>query len=124
MSTDPLASVEDVEEAWRTLTADEQSRASALIARASRKIRARWSDVDDRISAGTLTAEDVADVVAEMVQTAMTQPFPGAEQFSQAAGPFSQSVKYANPYGRLFFTADMIRVFEGEPTRVYQAWLA
>lgn len=124
MTDTPLAEPGDVQAGWRTLTADELDRATTLIDRASRKIRARWADVDDRIAAGTLDADAVADVVAEMVQTAMTQPIPGAEQYAEQAGPFNFSVKYGNPFGRLFFTAEMVRVFEGEPSGAYQAWLA
>lgn len=119
-----FATVEQLEESWRPLSDVEEARATALLARASRKIRARWSDVDDRITAGTLDADAVADVVLEMVQSAMTTP-PGVEQAAETAGPFSHSEKYANPLGRLFFTADMIAVFDGVVTRrVYQAWLA
>jgi hypothetical protein len=90
-----------------------------LIDRASRKIRRRWPDVDDRIAADTLTAEDVADVVAEMVQVAMTQT-PGVSQNSETTGPFSQNIRYTNPNSRLYFTDDMIEVFDGRTAA--QAW--
>jgi hypothetical protein len=110
-----------VEDGWRPLTPEEQNRAETLIDRASRKIRRRWPDVDDRITAGTLAADDVADVVAEMVQVAMTQT-PGVSQESQGAGPFQQGVTYTNPNSRLYFTADMIEVFDGR-TCVKVGWL-
>lgn len=118
-----LATSDDVEAAWRPLTDDERSRADALIDRASRKIRRRWPDVDDRIAAGTLDAGDVADVVAEMVQVAMTQT-PGVVQTNEAAGPFSQGVTYTNPNSRLYFTADMVEVFDGRPAGSRVGWLA
>lgn len=118
-----LASIADVEQAWRPLSVDESARVAALIARASRKIRRRWPDVDDRIASGDLSAEVVADVVAEMVQSAMAVPASGVEQHSQAAGPFNQSTRYANPLGRLFFTSEMVAVFETK-RRSHTAWLA
>lgn len=119
-----LADVDDLVTAWRSLTDEEVARAAALIARASRRIRARWPDVDARIETGTLDPEAVSDVVLEMVQVAMTQP-PGVSQTTETAGPFSQGVTYANPNARLYFTDDMVAVFDGVSTRrVYQAWLA
>lgn len=123
MPTTPLATVEDLEAAWRPLSTEEQTRAAALIDRASRKVRRRWTDVDDRIAAGTLDAADVSDVVLEMVQVAMTQT-PGVSQTSEGAGPFNQSATYTNPNARLYFTDDMIAVFEGEPARSRMGWLA
>lgn len=123
MADTPLATTDDVEAAWRPLADAELTRAETLIGRASRKIRRRWSDVDDRITAGTLTAEDVADVVAEMVQVAMTQT-PGVSQISETAGPFSQGETYTNPNSRLYFTADMVEVFEGRQATVRMGWLA
>lgn len=119
-----FASYTDVQAGWRPLTSEEQTRATALIARASRKIRLRWPDADARIDAGTLDADDVRDVVAEMVQVAMTQT-PGVSQESQDAGPFSQGRTYTNPNSRLYFTDDMLAVFDGydKPTAVV-GWLA
>lgn len=121
--SEPLAAVADLEAAWRSLTTSEQDRAEALLARASRKIRRRWPDVDARLTAGTLDPDDVADVVLEMVQSAMTTPL-GVQQASENAGPFGHSEQYANPMGRLYFTDDMVAVFEGEPIRAANRWLA
>jgi hypothetical protein len=123
MSDTPFATTDDVEVAWRPLSNEELSRASALIDRASRKIRRRWADVDDRIEAETLDALAVADVVAEMVQVAMTQT-PGVSQTNEGAGPFSQAVTYTNPNSRLYFTDDMIEVFEGRSLGSKMGWLA
>lgn len=123
MTDTPLATVEDLEAAWRPLSEQDQARAEALINRASRKVRRRWTDVDDRIAAGTLDAEDISDVVLEMVQVAMTQ-IPGVAQQSEGSGPFSQSATYTNPNARLYFTDDMIAVFEGLPSGARMGWLA
>lgn len=123
MPDTPLATVEDLEAAWRPLSEQEETRAAALIDRASRKVRRRWTDVDDRITAATLDADDVSDVVLEMVQVAMTQT-PGVSQQSEGSGPFNQSATYTNPNARLYFTDDMIAVFEGEPEVAHVGWLA
>lgn len=119
----PLATVDDVEAAWRPLTEEERARAGALIARASRKIRQRWPDVDSRLVSGDLDTSTVADVVAEMVQTAMSSPLSGVESVSEQAGPFAQSVRYANPAGRLYVTDEMARVFDPMPARMRLGWL-
>lgn len=124
MAGEPFATTDDLAEVWRPLTGDEETRAEALLARASRMVRRRWSNVDDRIASDDLTAEDVSDVVLEMVQTAMqTSVIPGASQMSQTTGPHAMSVTYANPNARLYFTAQMLELFDGQPTAV-RRWLA
>lgn len=117
------ASSDDVQAGWRPLTSAEHERATTLIGRASRKIRQRWPDVDARIASGSLNADDVRDVVAEMVQVAMTQT-PGVSQTSEGAGPFSQGVTYTNPNSRLYLTDDMAAVFEGGRPTAQVGWLA
>lgn len=121
--SDPFATAADLEAVWRPLTDAEEDRADALLARASRMIRRRWSNVDDRITSGDLDADEVSDVVLEMVQTAMTTPTLGVSQESQTAGPYNHSVKYDNPAGRLYFSKWMVELFDGLPTAV-RRWLA
>ena len=55
----------------RPLTEQETLDADVLLDRASRMVRRRWPDVDTRIGSGELTADDVADVVCQMVQRAL-----------------------------------------------------
>lgn len=91
---DDLAEIQTIENAWRPLTAVEKTRAEYYLGVASRKIRRRWKDVDDRIaSAGdALTAEDVEDVVVQMVIPAIDiLPVRGAKSFSVGMGPMSRS---------------------------------
>lgn len=124
---DPFADATDVAARWRTLTADEQAVADVLAADASDMIRVRWSDVDDRITAGTLSAESVSRVVAMMVKRAMiVGDSIGLESRSETAGPFSHSDKFANPNANLYFTADELRLFEPEEyaKRAVVGWLA
>lgn len=121
--SEPFATAIDLEEVWRPLTTEEEARADALLARASRMIRRRWSNVDDRIASGDLDVEEVSDVVLEMVQVAMTAPLPGAESTNEQAGPFAFGIKYANPNARLYFSKWMLELFDGLPTAV-RRWLA
>lgn len=89
-----LAEVATVEQAWRPLTPVEKSRALYYLGMASRKIRRRWPNVDARIAdpADALDAEDVADVVVQMVLPAIqVLPVRGAKSFSEGSGPFSRS---------------------------------
>ena len=123
----PLATPSDVEAVWRSLSAEETSLADALLRVASRVVRARYSDVDARITAGTLDAQDVADIVALMVKRSMVSPVgDGVEQQSQTAGPFSISNKYANAEGNIYLTAEERLLFEptGYGSRAVVGWLA
>jgi hypothetical protein len=107
MADEPFADYGDVEAVWRTLTAEEQTRATKLIAYASRKIRRLFPDVDARIASGALDALDVEMVVVAMVKRAlMNTALEGVESQSQTAGPFAQTVKPANPSGNLYLTKD------------------
>lgn len=123
MAGEPFATAADLAAVWRPLTDVEETRADALLARASRMIRLRWPDVDDRITAGSLDADVVKDVVLEMVQSAMIAPELGVTQTADTTGPFAHSVKYDNPAGRLYFTSWMLEVFETVAT-VRMGWLA
>ncbi len=88
-----LATVEDLEKAWRSLSVQERPRAVYYLGFASRRIRDRWPDVDDRIIAGTLSALNVNDVVVQMVLGVVDGPsIRGAKSFSESAGSMSRSV--------------------------------
>ncbi|WP_309132641.1 Gp19/Gp15/Gp42 family protein [Brevibacterium sp.] len=115
-----LAQVTDVENAWRPLTNAERSRALHYIGQASRMIRRRWRDVDQRIEDPNdrLTAAEVSDVVVALVLSIVPSPTPGARSWSQTTGPFAHSVtlpaaEAARPMTLLDW---MVAVFEGEET--------
>ena len=114
----PFATAEDVQARWRPLTDAEYLVADTLTADASDMIRVRWPDVDDRITAGSLDADSVLRVVANMVRRSMlVGDNEGWESRNESAGPFSHGGKLANPNGNLYFTADEIRLFDGSYTR-------
>jgi hypothetical protein len=113
-----LAQIEAVVKAWRPLTSVELPRVTYYLGSASRKIRRRWRDVDDRIAAGTLTADDVSDVVVQMVLGAVdVGPIRGAKSFSEGVGPMSRSATLAGASTDPLVLEDwMVEVFEGSST--------
>jgi hypothetical protein len=110
---DSLAQVPDLEKAWRALTAEENPRAEYYLGFASRLIRRRWSDVDARIDAGDLAAEDVQDVVVHMVLGIIDgAPVRRAKSWSETRGPLSQSVTLESGKSDLITLEDwMVEVF-------------
>lgn len=118
MAGAPYADAADVAARWRTLTPAETTVSTTLIDDASSMVRSRWADVDARVAAGTLAAEDVRRVVAGMVKRAMVAgQVDGVESQSQTAGPFGVTQKFANPQGNLYFTSEDVRLFNGTPKR-------
>lgn len=110
-----LAQVEDLEKAWRFLTAAERPRAQYYLGFASRRIRERWSDVDARLAAGTLDAENVNDVAVHMVLGIVDgAPVRRARSWSETRGPLSQSVTLESGKSDLITIEDwMVQVFDG-----------
>ena len=110
-----LADLPTVESAWRTLTPVERPRAEYYLGAASRAIRRRWPDVDDRLAAGSLDHHDVADVVVQLVIGAVDAPaVRGARTFSEAVGPMSRSVTLqSGKTDPLVIEEWMVAVFEG-----------
>lgn len=119
-----FATVDDVEARWRPLSADESVQAATLLEDASDMIRVRWSDVDDRVAAGSLAAGSLVRVVAGMVKRAMlVGDAAGLESVTQQAGPFGLTQQVANPTGGLYLTAEDARLFDGYSTRTRMGWL-
>lgn len=114
---EPLAAVADLEKAWRSLTAEEKPRAEYYLGFSSRLIRRRWSNVDARVAAGDLGAEDVADVVVHMVLGIIDgAPVRRAKSWSETRGPLSQSVTLESGKADLITLEDwMVEVFTSSP---------
>lgn len=97
----PLATHADVALGWRTLSADEQQRATKLIAVAEAWIKdpSRRPDITD----GDVIAQNV---VVEVVRTAMavSADFAGHTAYSDTMGPWARSGTLATPAGTLHFT--------------------
>lgn len=107
----PFATVEELEERWRTLTTDEEARATNLLKDASYMILARCAganEVDDDDSAEQAQRESVLrSIVCAMVQRSMTAggDAPGVKTSQETAGPFSRSFTFANPTGDMYLTS-------------------
>ncbi|RKS16744.1 Gp19/Gp15/Gp42-like protein [Arthrobacter sp. AG1021] len=111
-----LAQVKDIVDAWRPLKPVESTRVEYWIGAASRKIRRRWKDVDQRIAAGTLQLEDVTDVVVSMVLSVLPKiENNGVKSVAVAAGAESRAITLDSSGGdeRLSFEEWMVEIFEG-----------
>lgn len=97
------ATIADVEARWRTLSADERTRAEALLSDASLML-AELADVDedDDEQAELLEVVCCNMVIRAMAATAM-DTF-GVSQTSVTAGPYTQSYSYSNPSGDMYLT--------------------
>jgi hypothetical protein len=97
------ATTTDLERRWRPFTdEDERTRAEVLLADAAARIDAECPPPANPTSE-QLQARLI--VSCEIVKRAMIQPAGvGVNSAQQAAGPYSQSVQFANPTGDLYLT--------------------
>lgn len=99
------ATVADLEDRWRTLTSDEQSRAEVLLGDAAVRL-----DVLCPPSVPPTGPELAARVIVscEMVKRAMATPGGvsgiGVTSVQAGAGPFQETQQFANPTGDLYLT--------------------
>lgn len=105
MPLEPFATVDDLQERWRTLTAEETPRAEILLSDASNIIRSEsgssFSDPDE------LTFEVLKAITCEMVKRAMQSPVdqPALNSMQQSGGSYSETLNFTNPSGDLYMTA-------------------
>lgn len=104
-----FATYTDVEARWRTLSTAERTTAGVLLDDASVIV------VSEYPAAATLDPAITKFVVCAMVKRAMqsAELGDGVSAFSQAAGPFSQSLTYANPSGNLYLNKQERRMLGG-----------
>lgn len=101
----PFATVEDIQTLWRPLTADEQSRASALLPLVSDEIRVLGKnvnkDIDQMIADDSTYGSVVKIVTVDVVARILRQNTEGdaMTQESQSALGYSWSGSYAVPGG-------------------------
>lgn len=112
----PYATAKDLEQVWRPLSDEEESRADALLAQASSYLRQiainNQINLDQKIvddSTGILS-ENVKMVVLAAVQRVMSIPddMPNdATQWTQSATPYSESIGFSGgaASSSLFFKA-------------------
>lgn len=109
MALSPFANVTQLQAFWKTLTSDEQSRATLLLELASNRLRLIAEDndidMDNKVANSEAYSTTARWVVMEAVKRAMLTPtdVPPVETYSQTAGPYSENYKYTNPSGDLWF---------------------
>ena len=104
MLTPPFATITDLADRWRPLSATEQTRATTLLLDASQMIL----DEDTRgvLKALTVPTSTHKRIACKMVERSMGTPVdsPSVTQFSQTTGPFTQQSTLAGPSGDLYLT--------------------
>lgn len=103
-----FATVDDLTTLWRTMTAEEQGRAAALLDVVSASLRMEAEKVGRDLDAMVAASEHLAavarsvtvDVVARTLMTSTDQE--PMSQFSQTAGPYSATGTFLVPGGGLF----------------------
>lgn len=107
MNKEPFATVDDLQTFWRTLTPEENERATMLLSFASTKLRQlainSGKDLDELIENGQILADSVKLIVLSAVKRAMIS-VDDAQSVAQTAGPYSMTTTYSNPQGNLYFT--------------------
>lgn len=100
------ATVQDVEDAWRPLSDEEETRADKLLGYASAKMRMLVPDLDAGLDDGTIEALAAESVCVSLVKRSMTagDTGDGVTQSTNAVGQVSTSVSYANPMGTMYLT--------------------
>lgn len=103
-----FATAGDLENRWRALSDVEKKRAEILLLDASVKIRTMCAQSGVEIDASDeAQAHNLMSITCEMVKRAMLTPVDVAPttNYSQSAGGFSESFRYANPNGDLYLTS-------------------
>lgn len=122
MAAMALASPGDIASAWHPLSPEEQTRSVHWIEVASRRIRRRWPDVDERMAladeadARWIDPAAVCDVVVTLVVEVLGGPdVPHARAMSIGSGSENRSVQLDRTGAMELpaFSGWMVEVFEG-----------
>lgn len=113
-----FATVEDLQKYWRSLTDEEEIRAETLINMASSNLRLvaknNKVDIDALVDdpEDDLYKQSVKAAILSSVKRAMTMPAnaPPAEEWSQGASPYSETIKFSNPSTDLYFKTNELRI--------------
>nr|DAE10371.1 MAG TPA: hypothetical protein [Siphoviridae sp. ctwrX9] len=111
----PFATVDDLTNLWRPLSADEQNRAEALLPVISNRLRLEaekvGKDIDQMIAESTVYKDVVksvtVDIVARTLMTSTNQE--PMTQYSQSALGYSVSGTFLTPGGGLFIKRDELK---------------
>lgn len=98
--TAAFATVDDLAARWRVLSDSERRQAETLLDDASDLIRA---ECPTYVDAGRSTLKRITCAIVKRAMLAGGDA-AGISQSSQTAGPFTESLTYANPAGELYLT--------------------
>lgn len=112
----PFATVDDLTNLWRPMSAEEQNRAEALLPVVSNRLRQEADNVGkdiDKMIAESEIYKDVVksvtvDIVARTLMTSTTQE--PMTQYSESALGYSVSGTFLTPGGGLFIKRDELKV--------------
>lgn len=96
------ATVEDVEGRWHSLTSDEQERCALMLNDAAVAIDMLTTVGESKLEAAKIVSCNM--VIRAMAASDSQNDAFGATSVTTTAGPYSQSVSFANPSGDLYFT--------------------
>lgn len=105
-----FATVESLQEGWRTLTSDEEVIAQTLLVRASAYLVALLQRNNIEVD----TSDDIQQINLEtvccnMIRRVMDAPTGGASSISQGIGATNASVSFSNPDASLYLSkSDML----------------
>lgn len=98
-----FATFEDVEARWRTLTAEEQTRATVLLDDAAVVLSGLVTvDDDSDEQKAALKVVSCNMVIRSMVASSASAY--GVDQLSATMGPFGQTAHFSNPNGDMYLT--------------------
>lgn len=106
-----FATIADLEARWRTLSNDEETRATALLTDASSRIRVMAAQEGVELGTDDDSVSTLKSITCSMVIRAMlngtdgTLAPIGSSEASWTAGPFTSSATFANPTGDLYLTS-------------------
>lgn len=108
-SPNTYANADDLALFWKSLSADEITRANEVLKKASNRLRVTAEnldiDLDARVNASPAYFNTVQWVVMEATKRAMLTPndAPPANSIQKTAGPYSENIVFTNPAGDLWF---------------------
>jgi hypothetical protein len=110
---DAFAKVKDLEARWRTLSPAEKERAKTLLDDVTTYLIARLDysgvklDPANELQASLLNMV-TCDVVKRVMQIPVNKPAVTSSQ--QGAGPYQETLSFANPSGDKYLTSDEMRL--------------
>lgn len=116
MANQPFADTDDLEKFWRSLTEAEKPRAEYLLELASDYLRQEAlngrKNLDDMLASGKIIENTLKQIVMEAVKRAMLTPVDQkpVNQMSQTAGPYAETLVFANPAGDIWFKEKELKI--------------